>query len=328
MKNIGHEVMVISLYDGLIENVDTVVLPRTKKLFYIKYLSVIKREIKKFKPDILHAHHGSSYGLLGALVNFHPYIISVWGYDVLVFPKRSFMHKAIVNYALSKTDLITATSKALAKAVKGISNKDAVVVPFGVEELFFHNERHYRNKNITIGIVKDLLPVYGIDVLIESFSLLISKGYDLNLIIVGEGPLEKEYKQNVRKKGLSDKVSFRRKVEHSKVVDVLSQIDIFTLPSHSEGFGVAAVEAMATGLPVIASKVGGLPEVVDDGITGIHVKPGDVDDLTKALITYIESAELRKIHGTNGRAKVEREYRWLDNAEMMNNLYYNIIKHK
>ena len=172
----GYEIMVVSLYDGHVDNAKNVILPRISKLLYITHHNAIKRAIRSFKPDILHAHHGSSYGLLGALQKFHPYVISVWGYDVLVFPRKSFLHRTIIKYALKKADHISATSNALAESVKELTDFSATVIPFGVDKEFFNVRRGYLDKNLTIGIIKDLKPVYGLEILIRAVSILIHKG--------------------------------------------------------------------------------------------------------------------------------------------------------
>jgi hypothetical protein len=132
----GHEIAVISLYPGHADKVTCVILPKRFKLFYVSHYFVIREFLLKFKPDILHAHHASSYGFLGALQNFHPFIVSVWGYDVLQFYHKSMVHKMIIKYALRRSDRITATSNALAKAVHEITNLKASVIPFGVDESY------------------------------------------------------------------------------------------------------------------------------------------------------------------------------------------------
>ena len=85
------------------------------KFKYIKTLKSVKKLIKEIKPDIVHSHYATSYGMLGALSGFHPFIISVWGSDVFDFPKKSLIHKMILKYNLKKADKILSTSQVMAK---------------------------------------------------------------------------------------------------------------------------------------------------------------------------------------------------------------------
>src|SRR5688572_24406093 len=80
------------------------------KLAYLKYVSILKKIIRHFKPDILHAHYASSYGLVGALSGFHPFVLSVWGSDIYDFPRRSKLHKRLIQHNLRKSDMIMSTS--------------------------------------------------------------------------------------------------------------------------------------------------------------------------------------------------------------------------
>lgn len=321
----NHEVMVISLYQGRIENADNVILPGTIKPLYAKHYFSIKKALQSFKPDILQAHHASSYGFLGALQNFHPFVVSVWGYDVLLFPQKSLLHRLVIKYTLRRADKITATSKALAKSVKDLIGRTPEIIPFGVTKDFLKVDRDFNKQNLVIGIIKDLKPVYGIDVLIKAFAGLVNKDYPIKLLIVGEGKLKGKLVNLCQQLNIQDYVTFKSRVPHSEIIDLLKRIDIFAMPSYSEGFGVAAVEAMATGLPVVASNVGGLPEIVDDGKTGILVKPGDVEALKQALEYYISSKNARIEHGCCGREKVEAFYDWRKNAGAVNRLYGDLL---
>lgn len=328
LADLGNELLLVSLYPGEVEGARNLILKRTGKILYTTHYFSIKKALRDFKPDILHAHHASSYGFLGALQNLHPFIVSVWGYDVLLFPKKSTLHKYLVKYTLNRADKITATSKALAKAVEGLVDRTPVIIPFGVDRRFLEVDRIYDKQKYVIGIIKDLKPVYGIDVLIKAFAGLVGKGYPIELLIVGAGELRDELFGLCRQLNVQKNVTFKGRIPHSEVIDLLKEIDIFAIPSYSEGFGVAAVEAMATGLPVVASNVGGLPEVVDDGKTGILVEPGDVEALKQALEYYILSKEARIEHGRRGREKVRAKYDWQKNAESMNRLYKEILAKK
>lgn len=122
---------------------------------------------------------------------------------------------------------------------------------------------------------------------------------------------------------ISKKVEFLGWVTHSQIPKFLSKLDIFVMPSigTSETFGVSACEASAMELPVIASKVGGLPEVVKHNETGLLVAPKDTKAIANAIITLIKSPKMRRRMGKKGRALVKRYYNWQENVKEMENLY-------
>ncbi|MEJ2507701.1 MAG: glycosyltransferase, partial [Ignavibacteriaceae bacterium] len=103
------------------------------KIIYLTALRSLKKIIKEFKPDIVHSHFASSFGLIGALSGFHPFIISVWGTDIYNFPERSFLHKRIIEYNLSKADKILSTSKAMALQTRKFTDKEIEITPFGID---------------------------------------------------------------------------------------------------------------------------------------------------------------------------------------------------
>ena len=123
--------------------------------------------------------------------------------------------------------------------------------------------------------------------------------------------------------GTNSSITFAGKVENDEVVHYLHKMDIFVVPSisESETFGVAAVEASACGLPVIASNIGGLPEVVIDGKTGFLINPGNIDDLTEKLLILINDKMMRKKMGEEGRNYIEANYRLEECGLMMESVY-------
>src|SRR5690606_21225607 len=103
------------------------------KLKYLTSLSELKTFIREFKPDIIHAHYASSYGLLGRLTNFHPFIISVWGSDIFAFPKKNQIFKALLERNLNSADLVLSTSHIMKAETKKYTRKKILVTPFGVD---------------------------------------------------------------------------------------------------------------------------------------------------------------------------------------------------
>lgn len=138
----------------------------------------MKKVITEFKPDILHAHYASSYGLLGALSGFHPYIISVCGSDVFDFPNTSFLHKIVLKYNLSVADKILSTSNVMAIETSKYTNKEIIVTPFGIDLDKFKPlsvKTIFNKENIVIGTITILEEKYGIEYLIRAFAIVKNK---------------------------------------------------------------------------------------------------------------------------------------------------------
>ncbi|MFL0246908.1 glycosyltransferase [Candidatus Clostridium stratigraminis] len=339
-KRKGYDVHVISLNSGEIEGVSVhschIELAKVRngslysKLNYITYVSKIKKLIAEIKPDILHAHYATSYGLLGALSGFKPYIISVWGSDVYDFPNGNILKKEILRYNLSKADIILSTSKVMAAETKKYTNKSIEVTPFGVNiNVFKPAENKYKVKDkIIIGTVKTLEAKYGIEYLIRAFAIVNKKYKNLYLEIAGEGT-QKEYLKNLCKElEIESYTKFLGFLSQDKVVDTLNRFDIAVFPStlDSESFGVAAVEAQACGTPVIVSDVGGLPEATANGITSLVTKKKNVDELVNAMEKLISDTDLRIKMGENGRRFVIDNYNIEENFSKVDFIYKAIIK--
>lgn len=330
----GYEVSVISLNDGFIDGVKVYSMNESidssnKSLSKIKYLKNIfkmKKLVREIKPDILHAHYASSYGLLGSIINYKPYLISLWGSDIYDFPKKSFVHRSIIKYNLKKCDMILSTSKAMAKEASLYTNKKMYITPFGVDiDKFSPSEEKSEKDFITIGTIKTLEDIYGIDILIKAFEI-VNKKINKNIIlkIAGKGSKEEYLRELCVKLNISDKVEFLGYINQERVVDEFRNFDIAIFPSLFESFGVAAVEAQACGVPVIVSNIDGLMEASSPNKSSLVFNKGDYEDLANKIMYLIENNNLRRDMGKNAREYVLENYNINNNFEVIDNLYKDI----
>lgn len=299
------------------------------KLSYLKAIKVIRLIINDFKPDILHSHYASSYGLLGALVKFHPFIISVWGSDVFSFPKRSFMHKLMLKYVFFSCDTILSTSENMKLETQQFTKKNIQVTPFGIDTNLFRpikNLHLFREDDLVIGTIKSLEKNYGIEYLVKSFKILKDKYplANLKLLLVGQGSEEKHLKSLVHSLGIKEDTVFTGYVPHSEIQNYHNILDIYVAVSLEESFGVSVLEASACMKPVVVSNVGGLPEVVQNGRTGFIVEKKNIESLVDALEKLFLNQNLRLSFGENGREMVKTRFNWSDCISQMISIYESI----
>jgi len=299
------------------------------KLFYLTKLPLLMREIKCFKPDIVHVHFASSNGLLGSLSNFHPLIVSVWGSDVFDFPEISPFHRALIRFNLSRADRVLSTSLMMARQTNRFTNKPVEVTPFGVDIDQFSPTPRPVHPGIVVGTVKRLEPKYGIDYLLRAFKILSERNpqLTLSLLIVGQGSQREELEALALRLRIREKVTFVGRVPYHDIARYHKMIDVFVFPStsDSESFGVAAVEASACGNPVVASNIGGLPEVVEHGVTGFIVPPREPVKTADAIENLILDSGLRSRMGSAGRRRVENLFNWNDNVSQMIRIYNSTL---
>jgi glycosyltransferase involved in cell wall biosynthesis len=295
------------------------------KARYVVHARRVKALIHELQPDLLHALHLTSYGFLAGLSRFQPSIVSVWGTDVLEAPHLTPLHRWITKHALARAGVVTATGRRLAEATMPFmpEGKDVIVVPYGVDldEFSPRRDQIRTNGRLVVGAVSRLSPEKGFNYLLSAVTRLRDRGVELDVRFAGAGPSRGDLERMARDLGIADRVHFEGEVQHEDVPAVLAQLDIFAMPSTWEGFGVSALEASAMELPVVASNIHGIPDVVVDGETGILVSPTDVEALASAIERLANDESLRRSMGQAGRAYVEREYRWQDNARLMEQIY-------
>ncbi len=185
------------------------------------------------------------------------------------------------------------------------------------------DELEIKKSDILILNVGRLHPQKGQIYLIEAFSLLCKKNHNLKLIIVGKGIMEGELKQKVNALGLGSNVKFLK--DRRDIPELMSISDIFVFPSLYEGFGIALVEAMASGLPVIASDVDSLKEIVEQNIDGILIEKENPQILAETIQELVNNDKRRAFLGKNARKKAIAMFDAIAGIERLKDIYKCLI---
>lgn len=271
--------------------------------------------------DLLHVHYAIPHSISAILARESlkpkrrlPVITTLHGTDItLVGADRSYL--PITRYGIAQSDGVTAISNYLKDATREIFQFDDItVIPNFVcqSEYARHPIENLRASLAPQGEplmvhVSNFRPVKRPVDCIEILARVLQKGINTRLIMVGDGSERTNAEHRARCLGVHDKCSFVGK--QPKIVDYLSAADVLLLPSEQESFGLAALEAMACEVPVIASRVGGVPEVVTDGETGFLSEVGDLEKMANDAARLLSDAELRREMGKRARESAVARYR-------------------
>lgn len=338
----GWKVDVLSFLPAEIEQVTVHLIPRLAggKADAVLRAPWVRRRVRELKPDIVHAHYATSFGLLGALTGRHPLIISAWGSDIFSFPRSSRMHASLLKWILAQADVLCSTSRVMASEMSQYlePGRKIEVIPFGVDTGLFtpvppklpepgQTQPIDLNSPIVFGAAKYLHHVYGLDILVRALAMVKAKHPQRALLrIAGTGPEEEPLKALAAELGVADWVQWLGALPNREVAHFYQSLDVVVLPSRQESFGVAAVEGSACGRPVIAAAVGGLPEVVLDKETGLLIPPEDINELASAMEYMLDHPEERRRMGEAGRAFVLKHYDWQENVTEMERVYRRVLE--
>jgi glycosyltransferase involved in cell wall biosynthesis len=300
-------------------------LPFSGPLGYLLNVGAFRRLARRVRPDVVHVNYATGYGTLARLAAVRvPVVLTVFGSDVMDFPRGGRWHRALVIGNLRIARVITSASRAMADVVRALlPDADVAVVPFGVDTSKFRPIAQSSSADVpVVGTVKGLDPVYGIDVLLRAFSLLPRAGNkSVKLVIAGSGGALADLRALSDELGITDDVTFLGDVPHDQVPQVLNTFTVYAALSRREGFGVSAAEASACGIPIVVTGVGGLPETVQDGITGFLVPPEDPRAAADAIGRLLADPQERSAMGLAGRDFVRKTFEWDTCVDTMLDVY-------
>ncbi|UCF71512.1 MAG: glycosyltransferase family 4 protein [candidate division WOR-3 bacterium] len=297
----------------------------------VKMVFLLRRAIRQIKPDILHVHYLVNTPLALAFWRIRKLVVSPWGNDIIYDHGREPLALILYKKALLKwAKRITATTEFLAWHIQRYVKRTPKVIPFGVETDLFKRRRSRKQNIIVISFIKHLKEKYGPRFLLMAVPHLLKRTRNIAINIVGTGPQDEYLKKLAADLKIEKYVNFLGGIPHGQVVEILEDTDIFVMPSvyESEVFGVAAIEASAMEIPIVASDLGGIREAVRDGVTGILVPPRDECAIADACLTLIKDPSLRRKLGRNGRKFVTAEFEWSNCVEKMIQVYQGVLEER
>jgi glycosyltransferase involved in cell wall biosynthesis len=201
------------------------------------------------------------------------------------------------------------------------------VVHCGVDlSLFELVERRANKRPAEILTVGRVTPVKGQALLIEALARLLERGIEARLTLVGDGPQLPDLRALAQQFGVSDRVTFAGAVGQNEIRSYYGRADVFALPSFAEGIPVVLIEAMATGLPIVASRITGIPELVTEGTSGLLAVPGRLDQLVEALAGLLTApSDARAAMGRAGRDTVAAEFDLERTAQQLLDIFTELI---
>jgi len=249
---------------------------------------------------------------------------------------KNLLLQRIGRFVIKRADRVRVISWAIFNQIKkqGIEEDKIRLVSLRVDLKQFNPDlwvsETYKNGDkvgITLGYIGRLVEGKGLEDLFEAIKILKNQNLEFetwNLVIYGSGPLESKFKKLANKLKIDDKIEWRGFIPYSQVPAALAQIDIFVYPSWHEGFGRSIMEALAMEKAVVATQVGGITDLINDGENGFLVEPRSPEMLVKTIKELIESKELREKFGKAGREYVSKNYEWYDGIKKFANLFLDL----
>lgn len=308
--------------DGIVENV------RRKPLAVLglaPFALAIRHSVKRLSRDcdLIHIHWGPTAALAAPWRTSKPYVLTLHGSDVTL-ARRGHAWRAMLRWALNRAAGVAVVAEEQRKFLleRGLwsPHRPLVVIPAGVpEDLLTRTRGHHAGARFRFLFVGRLVETKGVLDLLSAFALILSRGVDAELDLVGAGPLENAVREHTRASDEHDRIRLHGALPHDKALEAIAAADALVLPSYGEGSPLVVAEALSLGTPVIGTSVGALPDLI--GADGLLVEPGDVDSLATCMERLATSEDLWKRLADKGRATSAARLGWSTIAESTVDFY-------
>jgi N-acetyl-alpha-D-glucosaminyl L-malate synthase BshA len=274
------------------------------------------RMLLKIHPQIVHVQtiRLSKCALLAKVFFQIPYVICGHGSDVyLSNPPDGFENKILLKNA----DVVIALTDHMKKAMQKMYLRDVKVVPNGINvdefapltKLEARAKLQMDDDERVVAFVGSLREIKGVEYLVRATKSILETGTVIHTVIIGDGPDRERLESLTHQLHISSYVTFKGQIQNEQIPYYLRVSDVFVLPSLSEGFPVVLLEAMASGLPIVTTNVGGVPEIVRDRENGFIIEPKNAKEIADRVLCILKSEEITKRLSNNNKHRA-RDFGW------------------
>jgi glycosyltransferase involved in cell wall biosynthesis len=278
------------------------------------------RLIRRKRIDLVNAHFLSPHFVhlaLAARLTRTPFVLSVHGADIDAYTATdSRVRRLLLRRIVRSADRIVACSAALAEQMA------AAFPDARAKTTWVHNAFDDSHEDVPLGAspvpppfllcVARHVAKKGIDTLLHAFARIAGELPGVKLVLVGDGPLFAEHEALARRLGVAGHVLFTSEIPPARVAPFIASCAVFVLPSRAEPFGLVVLEAAHYGRPIVATRVGGVPEILTDGVDALLVEPDDPEAMASRILTLLRQPELAARIGARGRETVHTRFLWKD----------------
>jgi len=345
--DLGHEVFVVTTKLEGTESEDVVEGVPVKRVEPLTiFLSTpivpgVRDILSEEDYDLLHSHSPpplmSFFGVRSSKKKDRPFVLTYhcdleiphsFGPLVVNLYERTFG-----TYTVNKADKIITTTTSYGATSKAVWHREADIIPNAVDEKRFHPSNDGSQVREKLGLEDEKLITYvgrivyhkGLEYFVRAAKYL--RDENVKFLLVGTGDFRSELENIIKNEGIEDKVMFAGRVPNEELPNYYAATDIFVLPSVSrlEAFGIVALEAMASCVPVIVSDIPGVRDVIVEGKHGLLTEPMNSEDLAGKIRTLIKNPDMAERMGRNGRKRVEGRFTWSKVAKEIERVYESIL---
>lgn len=295
---------------------------------------LIKLRLRQIRPDIILGCLATKYGFYSALSGFRPFVLVIWGSDILIAPKLLFF-RFLVKYSLKKADAVIVDSDVQERAAIEMGCSPTKILKFPWFDLETVRTAIPREKvrerlgwstNPIVVSARSHEPVYGVQHLIESIPYILSKVPETRFLIIGKGQLTQNFRRRTKELEVDAYVKFLGSLPHEDVISYLNAADLNVSMSTSDGSSASLLEAMALGVPSIATKILGNEEWIEDKWNGILIPSVDRQRIAETIVSLLQDVDLRHKLGQRAIKTVNEKADWTKNAQALSRLISELIE--